>query len=135
MKVTEVLFNLTNPKNLMQRRGPNQRLIQHNNICHENIVKSICYEILKDENAFKTKTYLKILQMADLSGADYMGLKSIHELIDEVQLHIQDKLVKKVAIKFNENIFSLMVKKPEYEAEQKMNKQVYFINNIFIFLI
>lgn len=45
-KVMEVMFNLTNPKNLMQRMQ-HQRVIQHNNICHENIVRSICYEILK----------------------------------------------------------------------------------------
>ena len=118
-KVMEVLFNLTNPKNLMQRRAPNQRLIQHNNICHENIVKSICYEILKDENAYKCKTYMKVLQMADLTGADYLSLKSIHELTDEVHLHIQDKLVKKSAVKFNEMVYGLMIKKPEYEKEKK----------------
>ena len=58
-KVMEVMFNLTNPKNLLQRRN-NQRVIQHNNICHENIVRSICYEVLKDDNAYKCKTYLKV---------------------------------------------------------------------------
>jgi condensin complex subunit 3 len=58
-KVMEVMFNLTNPKNLRQQRN-NQRVIQNNNICHENIVRSICYEVLNDDNAYKCKTYLKV---------------------------------------------------------------------------
>lgn len=122
-KVMEVMFNLTNPKNLMQRRGANQRVIQHNNICHENIARSICYEILKDENAYKCKTYLKIMNMADLSNADYLALKSIHELVDEVQMHISDKLIKKSAIKFSESVMAFMSKKPEYEEEQRRKKE------------
>jgi len=123
-KVMEVMFNLTNPKNLMQRRGTGQRVIQHNNICHENIVRSICYEILKDDNVFKTKTYLKVMQMADLANADYLALKGIWELTDEVQMHIGDKLVKKTAVRFNEVIHGMMVKKPEYEEEQKRKTEV-----------
>lgn len=122
-KVMEVMFNLTNPKNLMQRRGANQRVIQHNNICHENIARSICYEILKDENAYKCKTYLKIMSMADLSNADYLALKSIHELADEVQMHISDKLIKKTAIRFSESVMAFMSKKPEYEEEQRRKKE------------
>jgi condensin complex subunit 3 len=82
-KVTEILFNLTNPKNLLQKHHQ-QRIVQSNNICHENIFRSICYEILKDDNSFKLKTYLKLLQLADLTSADYLSLKSIHELIEEV---------------------------------------------------
>ncbi len=131
-KVMEVMFNLTNPKNLMQRRGSGQRVIQHNNICHENIVRSICYEILKDDNVFKTKTYLKVMQMADLGNADYLALKGIWELADEVHMHIGDKLVKKSAVRFSEMVHGMMVKRPEYEEEQKRKKEVGFVDIEFI---
>jgi condensin complex subunit 3 len=83
-KVIEILLHLSNPKNLIQRKAANMRHGQNVNICHENIAKSICFEILKDDNAYKCKTYLKILQMADLSEADYLSLKDIFNLANEV---------------------------------------------------
>lgn len=83
-------------------------------MCHEEVVKLICYEILKDDNSFKCKTYLKILQMADLSDADYLSLKNIHQLAEEVHEHIDDKLVKKMAKKFEEHVLEILSKKPEH---------------------
>lgn len=121
-KVMEVMFNLTNPKNLLQHRAQN-RVIQHNNICHENIVRSICYEILKDDIAYKSRIYMKVMQMADLTSADYLALKNLYELTDEVQMHIAEKAVKKSALRFNELINALMITKPEYQEEQENKKR------------
>lgn len=92
-------------------------------MCHEEVVKLICYEILKDENSFKCKTYLKVLQMADLSEADYLSLKNIHQLAEEVYEHIDDKLVKKMAKKFEENVCDILSKKPEHTHIFKEAKQ------------
>ena len=51
--------------------------------------------------SYKSKTYLKIIQMTDISEADYLSLKEIHQLANEVHDHIQDKNVKKTAKKLN----------------------------------
>jgi condensin complex subunit 3 len=117
IKVVDILFHLTNPKNLMQQRK--NQVTTPNNICHENIVKSICYELLKDDNIYKIKTYLKIILMADLSGADYLSLKDLYQLAQDVNEHVQDKLVKKTSQKFVENVFALMTSKQEFREEQE----------------
>ncbi|RNA26517.1 hypothetical protein BpHYR1_034644, partial [Brachionus plicatilis] len=83
-------------------------------MCHEEVVKLICYEILKDDNSFKLKTYLKLLQMADLSDADYLSLKNIHQLAEEVHEHIDDRLIKKTAKRFEESVLAMLIKKPEH---------------------
>ncbi len=84
-------------------------------------------EILKDENTYKCKTYLKIIQMTDLSEADYLSLKEIHQLANEVHEHIQDKSLKKTAKKFVETVHVLLEKLPEYLEEQKIQvKEIYF---------
>ena len=61
-----------------------------NNTCHENICRTICFEILTEENAFKLKTYVKILNTVDLGNAIYSTLKELKGLsaeIVEVRLH------------------------------------------------
>lgn len=93
-------------------------------MCHEEVVKLICYEILKDDNSFKCKTYLKVLQMADLTEADYLSLKNIHQLAEEVYEHIDDKLIKKMAKKFEENVLGLLSKKPEHQQLLDQSKQM-----------
>ena len=55
-----------------------------NNTCHENIGKAICFEILHEDNTFKLKTYLKILNTIDLSIADYKSLKELQGLADDI---------------------------------------------------
>ena len=61
--------------------------------------------------------------MANLKNADYLALKSIYELGDEVQMHIADKLLKKSALKFNESVMALMSKMPEHLEEQRRKKE------------
>lgn len=123
IKVVDILFHLTNPKNLMQQRKNNHQVTQTNNICHENIVKSICYELLKDDNIYKIKTYLKIILMADLSGADYLSLKDLYQLAQDVNEHVQDKLIKKSSQKFVENVFALLTSKKEFKEEQERKER------------
>ena len=118
-KVIETLLHLTNPKHLITRKTLNKRQGHTVNICHENITKAMCMEILKDENTYKCKTYLKIIQMADLSEADYMSLNEIHQLANEVHDHIQDKNVKKTAKKFADTVFTMLSQMPEYIEEQR----------------
>ena len=65
----------------------------------------------------------KVMNMADLTNADYLALKSIYELGDEVQMHIADKLLKKSALKFNESVMALMSKMPEHLEEQRRKKE------------
>jgi len=72
------------------------------------------------------------MQMADLGNADYLALKGIWELADEVHMHIGDKLVKKSALRFSEMVHGMMVKRPEYEEEQKRKKEVGFVDIEFI---
>jgi predicted house-cleaning noncanonical NTP pyrophosphatase (MazG superfamily) len=92
-------------------------------------------EILKDENTYKCKTYLKIIQMTDLTEADYLSLKEIHQLANEVHEHIQDKNLKKTAKKFVETIFGQLEKMPEYLEEQRkqVKKKLNFVNFISVF--
>lgn len=92
-------------------------------MCHENICKAICYEILKEENAFKLRSYVKILNMFDLSNADYYSLKEIKKLSEEVEAHISDKLLKKVVTKYKEGIHEMLVKKPEYKNDQNKEQE------------
>ena len=94
-----------------------------NNICHENIAKAICYEMLKDDNTFKCKTYLKVLQLADLSEADYVSLKSIHELVDEIHMHIEDKALKKTAKRYADSLHDMLKKMPDYVAPDADQQQ------------
>ncbi len=61
--------------------------------------------------------------MANLKNADYLALKSIYELGDEVQMHIADKLSKKSALKFNKSVMALMSKMPEHLEEQRRKKE------------
>jgi hypothetical protein len=59
-------------------------LFKISNTCHENIGKHICLEILHEENQFKFRTYLKILNTIDLSSAEYFTLKEFKKLAVEV---------------------------------------------------
>jgi hypothetical protein len=93
-------------------------------MCHENICKAICFEILKEENAFKLRSYIKILNMLDLSNADYYSLKDIKKLSEEVEDHISDKLLKKVVTKYKEGIHDLLIKKPEYKNDENAEQEV-----------
>ena len=74
--------------------------------------------------------------MADLTEADYLSLKEIHQLANEVHEHIQDKNLKKTAKKFVETVYTLLEKMPEYLEEQKKQVQIPFNKKylkIFIF--
>jgi hypothetical protein len=53
-------------------------------MCHESISRIICCEILKEDNTFKLKTYVKILNTVDLSRADYSTLKELKGLSIEI---------------------------------------------------
>jgi condensin complex subunit 3 len=119
IKVTENLYHLTNPKNLMVRRVANQVQRAITNVCHENIVKSLCYEILKNENVYRFKVYLKIIQMADLTSADFYSLKEIYELAQEIEDHIDDRMIKKTATKYCETILNLLKRLPQYQKEER----------------
>ena len=85
-------------------------------------------EILKDENTYKSKTYLKIIQMTDLSEADYLSLKEIHQLANEVHDHIQDKNVKKTAKKFVDTVFAQLSAMPDYLEEQRKQVSILKLN-------
>jgi hypothetical protein len=65
--------------------------------------------------------------MADLSSADYISLKDIVQLTHDIHEHIEDRLIKKTAIKYWETVNELMMKKPEYLEEQERKKQQVFI--------
>lgn len=79
-------------------------------------------ELLKEGNAFRCKTYLKIAQLADLGDADYHSLKNIWQLVEQVHEHIDDRTNKKTAKKFVESIEALLNKMPEYIEEQERKK-------------
>lgn len=57
--------------------------------------------------------------MADLNDADYVSLKEIYKLSEEIADQIEDRLLKKTASKFSETLHALLVKKPEYKREQE----------------
>lgn len=114
-------------------------MIFKNNVCHEHIVQSICTELLKEDNTFKCKTYLKILQMADLNEADYFALKEIERLAEQVHEFIDERFNKKTAKKFWESIEALLAKKPEYleeierkrlEAEKQQQEKTTQVNKL-----
>ena len=121
-KVMEVMFYLTSAKNFLQRRN-NQPVIEQNNICHEKIVTSICLEILKEGDSSRVKTYLKVLNMADLTNAEFLSLNSIYELVNNIQTHITSKNLLSSAFKFKKNVMALMNKKQKYLEEQRWKKE------------
>jgi hypothetical protein len=93
------------------------------------------------------RTYLKILNQLDITDADYYKLKDLKEYAEEMVIvcyrfyfenffwiflfsksfainkHIQDRLQKKSAKKFQDTVESLLQKKPEYMADLNAGSQ------------
>jgi hypothetical protein len=113
--INKIIENLTNPKNLFRKTNQRQLIIQ--NSCHENIGKAVCLEMLREENTFKHKIYIKILQTLDLNQADFNSLKELKKYACDAEDQIIDKLLRKTMRKFVDSLKEAIAKKPEYQNE------------------
>ena len=79
---------------------------------HDSLAAAVCNEILSSPDSMQTKTLIKILSSLQITHNNFVALRELKVLAEQLLNHVKDKLCRKSLEKFNRIIAEWLAKDP-----------------------
>ena len=79
---------------------------------HDTLAFTVCNEILSAPDSFQTKVLVKILSSLQITTNNYVGLRELSVLSEQLLTHVREKLCRKSLEKFAKNISDWLARDP-----------------------
>ena len=79
---------------------------------HDTLAASVCNEILSAPDSLQTKVLVKILSNLQITHNNFVGLRELKVLSEQLLKHVKDKLCRKSLEKFDKNVAEWLSRDP-----------------------
>jgi len=90
---------------------------------HDTLAASVCNEILSAPDSLQTKVLVKILSNLQITHNNFVGLRELKVLSEQLLKHVKDKLCRKSLEKFDKNVAEWLSRDPSKAVDALAEKR------------